>query len=263
MPTQFTRKAKLEHSFFRIRVSEEDLDRYARLIVEATKDLEGEIDITIKTPNATFNTTDAYFFTDPHMPKEICAVSLSFCPYNGPLSIKLSFDNDGISPECCLRVGGTDTRANQVFEDLRNDLEGKHVFGHWLAQKLGRSLGDSMFVGMICAAVCAVAAVSAYLSALEWWVSSSLDAAINEMAVGAELAVGAGLAIAFFGGTWAGCMTAVKYIPKYWPAVEFAGNIHDLGARNRKRFYWLAAAVFLPILNQFFGKKLIGFFMGA
>ena len=259
MPTKFTRKAKLEHSFFRIRVSDKDLDRYARLIVEATKDLEGKIDITVKTPNATFNTTDADFFNDPHMPKEISAVSLSFCPYEGPLSIELSFDNDGISPECRLRVGGTDTRVNQVFEDFRKDIEGKDVFGHWLAQKLGRSLGNSMLVGMICAAIGATAAVSAYLSVLEWWVFSSHDAAINEMA---EMALGAGFAIAIFGGMWVGILIALKYIPKYWPAVEFAGNIRDLGARNRNRFNWLAAAVFLPILNQFFGKKLIAIFMG-
>ena len=116
MPTQFTRKAKLEQCFYRIRVSEKDLHRYAQLIVEATNDLEGEIDITIKTPNATFNTKDADFFTDPHMPKEISAVSLSFSSYKGPLSIELSFDNDAVYPEVPLVCRGH-RHANQP--DLR------------------------------------------------------------------------------------------------------------------------------------------------
>lgn len=258
MPTEFTRKTKLEHSFYRIRVSDKDLDRYARLIVEATQDLEGEIDITITTPNATFNTKDAGFFTDPHMPKEICAASLSYRPYNGPLSIELSFKNDGVSPQCCLRVGGTDTRTNQVFEDFRKDLERKRVFGYWLTKKLDRSLGDSMLVAMICAAIGATAAVSACLSTLEWWIFPFVaNTEINQMAVGA------GLGIAFIGGVWAGVAVAIKYIPKYWPAVEFAGDIQDLGARNRKRFNWLMAAVFLPILNRFFGDRLINFFVGT
>ena len=249
---EFTRIKSIERKFFRVRVSEEDLARFARRIAGSVNSNDNKISIRIESAEQeeVFRTHDPGFFQSDAMPLMVHYVSISLSHYNEPIDCTLRF-RTGPSGSVDLSVQGSDPNIPTLVEDIANDLKQKQIIGHSLVKTAGRS--------WFALVVPPVLAVLTYF-VFDWGLDLRL-AQVPEFkdssAYTAIVAIGWSTILLTI---LAGPPFAEGLVKRYLTPVEFTGRISDPRSKSRKTIFWLVTFVMVPLLVSAIGAFIRGIF---
>ena len=249
---EFKRTKSIKRKFYRVRVSEGDLARIAKIIGNAINDEDNQIDISIESADGeeVFTCHDPDFFRSDEMPREIRSASLSFYDFDEPFKCNLSFKT-GTTGSVELSVEGGAQEVPPLVEDLEKALNEKQVFGHALV-----SVSDKYLFAF---SVSLLIAFSIYF-VFDYWLNFWIDRFPQFEGSSTHLTIS--------NVGWAAIMLSILTAPfcaeavtkKLLAPVQFTGQISDPTAKGRQAIFWVVTLVLLPLAVGFLSSALYEIF---
>ena len=243
---EYERIKTLSQTFYRVRVSEQDLMRIAKKVEELSD--AGKLIFTLSVENAEGDeellSHDPEFFASNDMPLKVKRVSILLGDSKSSMVCRLRFVT-GSSGETTLSVRGNDPRVLGLFQKLVREIEPHQIYLSKLVSK-----ADKGWFGVITASLGSWVTIYTALSGFQTW--QTIDPGfVNSDAH--DYYIGATLVCTFmvfmlglFGG---GTLIKTLFTP-----VQFNGRVSDPSDRLRRMSIWILGVVLIPVLLGVFSN---------
>ena len=240
---EFERIKTLEGRYNRIRVSEEDVFRFAKTIARFAKNDDENFKILVESSDGKeiFISHDPEFFLCDEMPTEIRLVSIEYSCYKTSTECTLKFNVSANSP-VELRVKGSGPEILGLFSDLEKEFASKQIFGHRILD-----VADRYWFGLGLSALLAAAIYFIFDVWLDFWNNTfpEFGGSVTQITI-SSVGWSAILITIITGPLW--IENATK---KFISPIEFYGRISDPGAKSRKIRIYFFTIILLPLLISF------------
>lgn len=240
---EFKRIRTFERKFYRVCVSEQDLNRISRILARLAENEDKKVRIRVEPSDGKeiFESHDPDFFLCDEMPREVRLVSIKYRHYNEPVECDISFETCQSVP-VELSVKGSGPIVSELIADLNQELETKQIWG----QNLWRMAGSFWF-GFGVAILLAGLIYTIFDLWLDFWVSlnpefDGSDTHITISVIGYSATIAMGISGVF----WIG-----DVIRKLLPPIQFIGRISDPNAKGRRIIFWVSTLILLPLVISF------------
>ncbi|MYA35421.1 MAG: hypothetical protein F4030_07175 [Gammaproteobacteria bacterium] len=248
----FERIKSLEGRYNRIRVSEEDIARIAKIMAKFAKNEDEEIDIRVESSDGkeVFRSHDPEFFLCDEMPREIRYISIAYSCFQTPTKCELTFDVSEYKP-AILEVRGSGAEIPGIFSDLEKELVDKQIFGYRIL-----NIADRFWFGLGLSALLAAAIYLIFDLWLDFWASMYPEFWGSDIHITLNVIGWTAIFLTIVTGIfWIEYATKKLISP-----IQFTGKISDPGARGRKVRLLMFTALLLPLIISFMPSVVFNLF---